>query len=405
MRLIVGISLLSPLDASAPRQRTRQVAALCGFGTRERTRLSTTVSELVRGAVDNAHPGKLTLSLDGEGAARTLVICLDAPPRANAGAGRLLPVDEYAPLPSDAVLAASRAFMDRIEVDPDGARMTLYKACPASDSSTGMGTIDLTVDDLAALTGAAGLSEAHRRNRDLESQADSLLSADRRKDEFLAILAHELRGPLSALAMAGELLQRSPPDPERIAGMGQMITRQTAHMSRLVEDLLDVSRIVRNEVVIDRLPVDLVDVLGAAVEQLGPSAQRRQLRLATSVPAGPAMVSGDRTRLTQVVANLIGNAIRYTPEQGAIDVVLEVDSAAVRLSVTDTGIGIAPELQPQLFDLFVQAHRSTASRESGLGLGLALVKALMEAHGGTVAVRSDGLGHGSHFEINLPRAA
>lgn len=419
MRTVLAISLISQLDASAARQRTRHIAALCGFGANEQTRLSTTVSELARGAVDAAHPGQITFSLEGEAGRQALVITLARP--AIGAAGRRSDdsddIIDYAPLSHAAVLAASTNFLDRIDIDPDSNLVVLHKACPAGAPMLDPVAIGVAVGKLAGLPGAAALSEAHQRNRALEAsnegiqarngqlqrQADVLLTADRRKDEFLAVLAHELRGPLSALAMAGELLQKGQATPERVAGVGQLIARQTAHMSRMVEDLLDVSRIVRNEVSIDRLPVDLGDVIIAAIEQSAPAAQRRGHTVTPLLPETALFVQGDRTRLIQVLGNLIGNAIRYTPLGGAIDVSLEGDAREVRVRVSDNGVGMAPELLPNLFDLFVQARRSSDSRDSGLGLGLALVKALMEAHGGDVVAHSDGLGLGSCFEISFPR--
>jgi len=403
MHLILGISLTSQLDASAARQRSRQIAALCGFNANEQTRLSTMVSELARDGVDPAHPGRIAFSLGGEGARRALVI--EFAGRAVAGAG------------SD-LLAASRRFMDRVDIDADGRRIVLGKTCPGG-AGLDAGAIARALKAPSTLSGAAALSDAHQRNRDLEAsnqgfaarngqlqlQADSLLSADRRKDEFLAILAHELRSPLSAVSMAGEVLQKNAGDPERVAKLGQLITRQTAHMSRLIEDLLDVSRIVRNQVTIDHLPIDLREVVRTAAEQLLPAAQRRAHGLGIHLPDAPVIVSGDRTRLIQVLGNLIGNAIRYTPEGGEIAVTLDDDGASARMTVSDNGDGIGAELLPHLFDLFVQGHQSSDSRNSGLGLGLALVKALVEAHGGQVAAYSDGPGSGSRFEIRFPLAA
>jgi signal transduction histidine kinase len=421
MRPILGIRLTSQLDASAARQRSRQIAALCGFGTAIQTRLSTTVSELARGAIDQTHPGQITFALDGVAGCQNLVITL-VPPAAGSTAAHSLgeatfAPPAYPPMTSAAVVAASRRFMDRIETDAADRRIVLHKACPAGGPFLDADAIARAVMGLAALPGDAALSEARQRNSDLaranegvvlhngqlQRQAASLISADRRKDEFLAILAHELRGPLSALAMAGEGLRKNPSDAGRVAGVGQLVLRQTAHMSRLVEDLLDVSRIVRDEVTIERLPVDLCDVVRAAVEQTAPAALRRGHAVATRLPDAPVLVEGDRTRLVQVLGNLVGNAVRYTPAGGAIEITLEADALAARLRVRDNGIGIDAALLPQVFELFVQAQRSPDSRESGLGLGLALVKALVQAHGGEVVAHSDGPDRGSRFEITLPR--
>jgi len=408
MRPILGIRLISQLDASAARQRARQIAGLCGFGSIVQTRLSTTVSALARAAVDKQQPGQITFALDGVAGEQTLVITVSAP---------VVGTAEHPSADSAAVLAAARRFIDRIESDPATRKLVLYKSCLTGGSFLDPDKIARTVMGLAALPGDAALTEAQRRysdlatsnvsvlarNGQLQMQADALLSADRRKDEFLAILAHELRGPLAAVAMAGDLLQKNPSGADRVISAGQLIVRQTAHMSRLIEDLLDVSRIGRNELSIERLPVDLCDAVRTAVEQIMPAALRRRHELVMQLPAAPVIVQGDRTRLIQVLGNLIGNAIRYTPDGGRIEVALESDVLEVRVCVSDNGVGIAPENLPRLFDLFVQAHRSSGKRDGGLGLGLALVKALMHAHGGDVHAHSDGCGQGSRFEISFPK--
>lgn len=239
-------------------------------------------------------------------------------------------------------------------------------------------------------------------NVQLHDKASALESADRRKDEFLSVLSHELRGPLSAATMAARLLETDPDPQHRSVKLGQLVGRQVRHMSRLVEDLLDVSRVSRGLVSLTRQPVDLRDVVEAAAEQLAAAAQAKRHALAVVLPAHSCMVDGDRTRLLQVIANLLGNAIRYTPECGRIDVVVSRQGRDVAMHVADDGIGIPATLMPHLFDLYTQAERSDA-RNGGLGLGLALVKSLVEAQGGTVTAYSAGAGAGagSRFEVRL----
>jgi signal transduction histidine kinase len=170
-------------------------------------------------------------------------------------------------------------------------------------------------------------------------------------------------------------------------------------MSRLVEDLLDVSRVSRGVVAIERAPVDLCAVVTEAVEQVASKAREKQHEIVTNLPPTACVIEGDKSRLVQVVSNLLGNAIRYTPAGGAISVVLTGGAGVVSLRVVDNGIGLAPELMPQLFDLYVQAERATVREGGGLGLGLALVKSLVEAHHGTVTARSEGVGMGSTFSV------
>lgn len=193
--------------------------------------------------------------------------------------------------------------------------------------------------------------------------------------------------------------------PDQSVHLGQLVGRQVRHMSRLVEDLLDVSRVSRGLVSIRRQPVDLRDVVVAAVEQLAANAQSKGHRVETALPSHACIVEGDRTRLIQIVANLLGNAIRYTPDGGRIALRVEQHGADMLLGVADDGIGISEVLMPHLFDLYTQAEHSPDGRNSGLGLGLALVKSLVEAHDGSVVASSAGTGFGSRFDVRLPAAA
>ena len=234
---------------------------------------------------------------------------------------------------------------------------------------------------------------------------EMLADANRRKDGFLAVLGHELRNPLGAVKTAATLLAKPEIPPSRIAHIGQVIDRQVGHMSRLVEDLLDVSRIEQGLIVLDKTPVDLVEIATVAIEQVTSMVEAKHHTLEVSVSAGPYLVEGDRTRLIQVVANLLSNATRYTPDHGRITLSIAIVGKTCRLTVSDNGVGIDPEIAPTLFDLYVQAERSADRSGSGLGLGLALVKSLVELHQGTVSVHSDGKLLGSAFEVRLPSLA
>lgn len=238
-------------------------------------------------------------------------------------------------------------------------------------------------------------------NRLLHEKAESLILADRRKDEFLSLLSHELRSPLSATAMAAQMLQRNTSDAGQAAKLGELIARQASHMSRLVEDLLDVSRIGMGLITIEKTPVDMREVVNIAVEQLTPAMRRKKHNVDIIVPQNPCFVDGDQARLIQVIGNLLANAIRYTPDGGEITVTLQAHQTTLSVEVRDNGAGISAALLPHLFDMYVQAERSSSRREGGLGLGLALVKSLVEIHHGTVFAASDGEGRGSVFTIVL----
>jgi signal transduction histidine kinase/BarA-like signal transduction histidine kinase len=232
---------------------------------------------------------------------------------------------------------------------------------------------------------------------------DALRLADRRKDEFLAMLAHELRNPLAPISAAAQLLNMGPPDGARVERTSAIIARQVAHMTGLIDDLLDVSRVTRGLVVLAREEVDLRRVIGDAVEQVRPLIEARRHQLALHLSTEPAIVEGDPKRLVQVVANLLNNAAKYTHEGGRLSIWMGITAEQVLVSVSDNGIGISAELLPTVFDLFSQAERTPDRSQGGLGLGLALVKSLVELHGGMVTAASEGRNLGSEFTIRLPR--
>ncbi|WP_338767381.1 ATP-binding protein [Massilia sp. METH4] len=231
----------------------------------------------------------------------------------------------------------------------------------------------------------------------------ALQEANSRKDEFLAMLAHELRNPLAPIAAAAELLRLGMPDAGRIEKTGAVITRQVEHMRKLVDDLLDVSRVTRGLVTLRRETLDLCAIVGEAVEQGAALMQAKRHRVHVELPDQRPWVNGDRTRLIQVLSNLLNNAARYTLDGGQVTVGVAVEGNDVRVTVEDTGIGIPPSLLPHVFDLFTQAERSPDRSQGGLGLGLALVKSLVELQGGRVSAHSAGMGQGSRFTICLPR--
>ena len=233
--------------------------------------------------------------------------------------------------------------------------------------------------------------------------AAALREADRRKDEFLAMLAHELRNPIAPISMAAQLLMGAPGDTARVDQLSQVIARQVGHMVGLVDDLLDVSRVTRGLVVLEQHALDLNTLLIDAVEQVRPLLDARRHRLTVQPSGEPACIFADRSRMVQIIANLLNNAAKYTPEGGAISLVISLQPEHVELAVTDNGIGIAPALLSQVFDLFTQAERSPDRSQGGLGLGLALVKSLTELHQGTVCASSAGVGQGSRFAVRLPR--
>jgi len=231
---------------------------------------------------------------------------------------------------------------------------------------------------------------------------EALQLADRRKDEFLAMLAHELRNPLAPISSAADMLRLAYAGEPRVKQISDIIARQVAHMRHIVNDLLDVSRVTRGLVAVARQPIDLRRVVAEAAEQVRPLVDARRHGLDVMLGETPVMVDGDHTRLVQVVANLLTNAAKYTPEGGHIEVDLEAADGHAFLAVRDNGNGIGPDLLPFVFDLFTQGSRTLDRAQGGLGLGLALVRKLVELHGGHVDAASSGPGRGSTFTVTLP---
>jgi PAS domain S-box-containing protein len=230
----------------------------------------------------------------------------------------------------------------------------------------------------------------------------ALRQADQRKDEFLAMLAHELRNPLAPISAAAELLRVGTLDSDSIRKTSQVIGRQVGHMTGLVNDLLDVSRVTRGLVELERRLLDMKRVVADALEQVGPLIQARGHRLAVRTGPATPTVEGDHKRLVQVLANLLANAAKYTPQAGTIGLDLDMAGDMAVIRVSDDGIGIPQEVLPHVFDLFSQAQRTPDRSQGGLGLGLALVRSLVELHGGTVGAYSEGQGKGSEFIVRLP---
>jgi signal transduction histidine kinase len=241
------------------------------------------------------------------------------------------------------------------------------------------------------------------KNRELEELNTTLREANRLKDEFLAMLAHELRNPLAPIHNAVQLM-RNPVLPAAQFGWARdVIERQVGHLTRLVDDLLDVSRITRGKINVNRESLEVSTVVARAVETVQPMLVRQKHELVLNVDPVPIYLEGDLTRLTQIVGNILSNAIKYTDAGGRIELSAGAVEDRVEIRVCDNGIGIEQASLPQVFDLFTQASRVTERTQAGLGIGLALVKRLVELHGGEVEARSEGLGCGSEFIVRLPR--
>jgi signal transduction histidine kinase len=243
------------------------------------------------------------------------------------------------------------------------------------------------------------------RTDELARANDALREADRRKDEFLATLAHELRNPLAPIRNALEIMRMSNGNPDAVDQARTIVERQVGQMVRLINDLLDVSRITRGKLALQLEALNLAEVVEAAVETSRPLLDQAGLEFTVTVPEGRLMVQGDRLRLAQVFANLLNNAAKYTEPGGRVTVTAARAPGQVVVRVADTGVGIPKDVLPDVFELFTQVDRNLNRSQGGLGIGLALVKQIVNLHGGTVAARSEGVEKGTEFEVCLPAEA
>jgi signal transduction histidine kinase len=236
---------------------------------------------------------------------------------------------------------------------------------------------------------------------ELEAYADALKTVDRHKNRFIAMLGHELRNPVMALGAGLQLLNRRR-DPEAAADIREKMERQVFHLSRLIEDLLDISRIDQGKILLRKEKIDLCAILQSAIETSQPHVDTANHTLSIDIPTGPIWLNADYTRLAQVVSNLLTNAAKYTPSGGRIGLTATVAGDVVEIVVSDNGIGIPAEMQAHIFEIFAQVSNPKVRSQDGLGIGLALVKQLVEMHRGTITVESDETNPGSTFVVRLP---
>jgi signal transduction histidine kinase len=248
-------------------------------------------------------------------------------------------------------------------------------------------------------------TELTATNKRLVREMEERRAAERKssaKDEFLAMLGHELRNPLSAISSASSLLGLPAVGPESVGRARTIIQRQTQHLSRIVDDLLDLSRAMSGKILLAKKRIDLGSLVSGCMDTFRATGRTAGYQLSTNLGAG--WVEGDPTRLEQIATNLIDNALKYTPGGGSIDIAIDTVGEEVVLTVRDSGVGIPPDLLPHVFDVFVQGSISIDRSQGGLGIGLSLVRRLVELHGGSVSATSEGSGNGSTFEIRLPRS-
>ncbi len=304
--------------------------------------------------------------------------------------------DQIHPDDTEAVRHANRTAMASGRLDVPEFRIVLPDG--STRWVTGRGRVQFDTDGTPAVLSGLVIDIDRRKRLELE-----LRSADRQKDEFLAMLAHELRNPLAPIRHAGEVLARTAAPHSPAQAAVDIVRRQVMQLTRIVDDLLDVSRITQGRVELVRGPVEVSRLIAQSIETVQPVLMEREHRLDVIAAPQPAWVDADETRIIQCLVNVLTNSIKYSPAASHIRVRASVAVGEVVIAVQDEGFGIAEELLPRVFDLFVQGARSLDRSQGGLGVGLSVVKRLMAMHGGTVSVRSEGVGQGSLVELRLPR--
>ncbi|ALM84650.1 ATP-binding protein [Bordetella sp. N] len=396
------------------RDRTRQVGDAFGLDNLQRTRLITAVSEVARNVVQHAGSGLIEFSFreEDEHAPQAIVATIS-----DGGPGF-----DVAALPANGQradgkvmlgISGSRRLVDHFDIvsaPGKGTRVTLEMHRSHAQPVISRNELAPLMEQLARRKTQTPVEELEQQNREMLLTLDELRlrqadleKADERKDEFLAMLAHELRNPLSAIGTALELLKRkqnaSEADVHRLA---DLVARQTAQLTRLVNDLLDVSRVSRGKIDLALAPVLLTDIIDHALETTHGAISARHHQLDYVAPAEEVWISADNIRFRQILSNLLHNAARYTPERGRITIRVRRDKANVAIDIEDNGIGIEADMLPRVFDLFMQADTGLARQDTGLGIGLTLVQRLLHLHGGNVTVHSAGLGKGSRFTVRVP---
>jgi signal transduction histidine kinase/CheY-like chemotaxis protein len=396
-------------DLPSARQRARQICALFGLDDHQQTRLATAVSEIARNALRYATVGSVEFVVEVQPTCSLLIA------RVRDTGGGITDLDavlnESRRFQSAGGIVGSRRLVDHFSMrsNPSGTVVDLGMTLPRAVHPVTAAAVNQVVQHLARARPATPLEELERQNREilqavteLRRHEEELRTADRRKNEFLAMLAHELRNPLAALQNGVEYLRSQADTNSPWGRIEDMMIRQTRQLARLVDDLLDVSRITQGAVRIRREPIEAADLVAMAAEANRGMMDQRGHQFRVEVPEQPIWLDADATRLTQVLSNLLNNAARYTPAGGAISLSVHAIEHEVRFVVRDNGAGIEADMLPQVFELFMRAEQAVQSTEAGLGIGLTIVKRMVELHSGTIQAYSDGAGKGSTFIMTLP---
>ncbi len=415
MKYRIVSTLITAGNLVEVRDRTRTVGTLFGLDKLDTTRFITAVSEIARNAVQHAGEGAVTFLLDDTSSADEQYVVAEIADRgpgitdaAGAIGGRM-----NASRVVGMGLASSKRLADRFSLEDregGGTVVTIGMARMRGARPMQPSEIGLLVDQLARSKPRSPMEEVEQQNREMvqalqalrERQAELEL-ADTRKNQFVATLAHELRNPLGTLQMQLHILRHKQEfqDPQLVSHLS-VISRQAQQLNQLVSDLMDVSRVSEGKVALHKRPTDVNELVSQALEMTGAAIKAKDHHVDLLLSAEPLWVDVDSTRLKQVLSNVLHNAARYSSDHGQIAICVKRAESHAVVEVSDRGMGIAPDLLPHVFGLFVQGAHHT---NGGLGVGLALAQRLVHDHAGTISVASEGVGRGSQFTVSLPLCA
>jgi signal transduction histidine kinase/ActR/RegA family two-component response regulator len=415
--VVLTVKIQTDQNLVALRHRCRQVCELFGLEGVPRTRLTTALSEIGRNALQHARGATVSFQV-GDSAThpgvQAMVIRV-----ADKGPGMPASVwtdGKIHPSRQAGGLHGSYRLVDAFSIEAkagEGSTVAMEMLLPRGAPRLAAADISQRIDELFRRQPQSPHEELEQQNRDMLATLDELRErkndlelADQRKNEFVAMLAHELRNPLAAISMYVEVMRRrknlSVADVEKYR---DSIGRQATQLTKLVNDLMDVSRVTRGKVELERAVVSVGALVFEAVEMTSAFIEAKKHRLLMPPVGDVAWVDVDLVRMKQVISNLVHNAARYTPDGGLIEIGIAAADGRVHVSVKDNGIGIEAQMLPKIFDLFTQASNSLTREDVGLGIGLTIVQRMAADHGGTVSVRSAGLGCGSEFILSLPTVA
>ena len=409
-------SLVSAGTLFNVRNRTRQVAQLFGLQPLQTTRLVTAVSEIARNTVNFAHEGHAAFGFERPsvlGEPQYVVVTLKDKGPGIADLPELLAGFTGHRGKAPLGLLGAKRLVDAFQIQSElgqGTTVTLKMAIPRSAGVFDQEALKGMAETLLRQAPPSPLEELEGQNRDMLATLEELRlrqmeleRADERKNHFVAMLAHELRTPLGTLQMTIDILgRRRDMPPEDFTRRLEVMGRQTVQMAKLISDLMDVSRVSQGKIELTLAPVELKELLNQTTEMCAQDISSRGHTLSVSHDEGDLWSIGDATRLKQIFGNLLQNAARYTPAGGSIHIRTERTHQQARIAISDNGIGMAPDVLPHVFDIFVQGHPGAVAGHSGLGIGLTLVRRLVEEHKGSVTAHSDGVGLGSTFTVRLP---